>query len=296
MLDRFQGVNGKRNLILALRLQYLIRDNEDVAKLIAEKVSIHEYPPRSIIITQDSSDDSLHLILSGSVTIQVNGRDIASRGNSTHVGEMAMIDPGARRSATVIAIEPTITACINSNDFFSIADKYPYMWRFLAMELGNRLRQRSQYISQPNNIPVLFLGSSRESLPIVKAIVSGLDTSRVIPTLWTEDVFRPSDIAIEDLEAQLPHTDFALLIFGPDDKIISRDIPFEGPRDNVLFEFGMFLGAIGRKRTYLLKPKGMLVKIPTDLMGLEPIEYEYDVTSRTFDVSNVSRTPLWYQQ
>ncbi len=286
MLNRFQEQGGKGNLILALRMQYIIRDNEDIAKLVADKVNLNEYPAGSIIITQDSSDDNLHLILSGRVSIQVNGRDIASRGPGTHIGEMAMIDPGVRRSATVVAKEPTVTARISNHDFCSIADKYPAMWRFFAMELGNRLRQRNQYVSQPNAIPVLFLGSSKESLPIVNAIIAGLDRSRVIPVPWTQDIFWPSDTAVEDLEAQLPHTDFAVLIFGLDDKIISRDTPFEGPRDNVLVEFGMFLGAIGRKRTYLLKPKGMLIKVPTDLMGLTPIEYEYDATSGKLDVSN----------
>lgn len=286
MIDRFGGFGGKGNLTLALRMQYIIRDNEEVAKLIADKVELHEYPTGSIIITQDSSDDCLHFILSGSVSIRVNGRDIASRGNGTHIGEMAMVDPGARRSATVVAMEPTVTACIDGQDFCPIADKYPYMWRFIAMELGNRLRQRSQYISEPNNVPALFLGSSKESLPILETIIAGLDTTRVIPIPWTEDVFWPSNTAVEDLEAQLLHTDFAVLVFSPDDKIVSRDIPLESPRDNILFEFGMFLGAIGRKRTYLLKPKGMQIKIPTDLMGVEPIEYEYDATSGRLDVSH----------
>ena len=286
MLSRFEGPSGKGNLILALRSQYVVRDNEDIAKLLADRITLHDYPAGSIIITQDSPDDNLHFILSGRVVIRVYSRHIAFRGPGTHVGEMAMIDPSARRSASVVATEPTITARISNHDFCCIADKYPSMWRYLAMELGNRLRQRNQYISQPNAIPVLFLGSSKESLPIVDAIISGLDCSRVTPVPWTEDVFWPSDTAVEDLEAQLLHTDFAVLVFGPDDKIISRDTPFEGPRDNVLIEFGMFLGAISRKRTYFLKPKGMSIKVPTDIIGLTPIEYEYDSTSGKLDVSN----------
>jgi len=286
MLNRFTGLSGKPILLLALQSQSVVRGDTDIATALANKISLLEHPAGSTIVTEGSADNELHFILSGRVVVRVKSRDIAFRGAGTHFGEMALIDPSARRSASVIAVEPTITARISERDFCDIADKHPKTWRYLAAELGNRLRQRNQYVSGPNVVPVVFLGSSRESIPIVNALIAGLDKSRVTPLSWTADLFWPSKAAIEDLETQLPHTDFAILVFGPDDTIVSRQVASEGPRDNVLLEYGMFLGAIGRNRTYFLKPKGINIKVPSDLFGLKPLEYDYDAASGKVNTSD----------
>jgi predicted nucleotide-binding protein len=45
------------------------------------------------------------------------------------------------------------------------------------------------------------------------------------------------------------------------------------PRDNVVFELGLFIGALGRRRVFVVIPRGAEIKIPTDLLGLTPISY-----------------------
>lgn len=285
MINRFTGLSGKPILLLALQSQSIVRDDTDIATALANKTSLLEHPAGSTIVTEGSADNELYFVLSGRVVIRVKSRDIAFRCAGTHFGEMALIDPSARRSASVVAVEPTITARISEQDFRDIADKHPRIWRHLATELGNRLRQRNRYVSEPNAVPVVFLGSSKESIPIVKALIAGLDNPHVILLPWTADLFWPSKAAIEDLETQLPNTDFAVLVFGPDDTIFSRHVAAKSPRDNVLLEFGMFLGAIGRTRTYFLKPKGIDIKAPSDLFGLKPLEYAYDAASGNVNIS-----------
>jgi CRP/FNR family cyclic AMP-dependent transcriptional regulator len=285
MINRFAGLSGKPSLLLALQSQSIVRDDRDIATALANKTRLLEHPVGSTIVTEGSADNELYLILSGRVVIRVKSRDIAYRCAGTHFGEMALIDPSAQRSASVVAVEPTITARISEQDFRDIAEKHPKIWRYLATELGNRLRQRNRYVSQPNAVPVVFIGSSKESTPILKTLVAGLDNLHVILLPWTADLFWPSKAAIEDLETLLPNTDFAVLVFGPDDTTFSRHVAAKSPRDNVLLEFGMFLGAIGRTRTYFLKPKGIDIKVPSDLFGLKPLEYDYDAASGKVDIS-----------
>ncbi|HKX76182.1 MAG TPA: TIR domain-containing protein, partial [Acidimicrobiia bacterium] len=49
------------------------------------------------------------------------------------------------------------------------------------------------------------------------------------------------------------------------------------PRDNVVFEAGLFGGALGMRRTFILHAEGS--KLPTDLLGLTTIRYDPDPSS-----------------
>ena len=46
------------------------------------------------------------------------------------------------------------------------------------------------------------------------------------------------------------------------------------PRDNVLFELGLFIGRLGRLRSILLEPAAANVKLPSDLSGITTIPYQ----------------------
>ncbi len=49
------------------------------------------------------------------------------------------------------------------------------------------------------------------------------------------------------------------------------------PRDNVVFEAGLFGGALGMRRTFILHAKG--AKLPTDLLGMTAVRYPPDLTA-----------------
>src|SRR5262249_38325702 len=65
-----------------------------------------------------------------------------------------------------------------------------------------------------------------------------------------------------------------VLVCGQDDTMISQRRRTSAPRDNVVFELGLFMGVLGRPRTLIVKPKRLVTKIPPDLLGLRPLEYE----------------------
>jgi hypothetical protein len=48
------------------------------------------------------------------------------------------------------------------------------------------------------------------------------------------------------------------------------------PRDNVVFEAGLFGGALGMRRTFILHAKG--AKLPTDLLGMTAVRYPEALT------------------
>jgi Predicted nucleotide-binding protein containing TIR-like domain len=122
--------------------------------------------------------------------------------------------------------------------------------------------------------PRVFIGSAKEVEDVATAIHSTLVEYAEV-TVWGEDVFDLSDINIERLEEVLGHTDFGILVFHPTDKTVSRGKSYAAVRDNVIFECGMFVGRLGRKRTFLVKPASVTnFKLPSDLLGVSIGTYE----------------------
>jgi CRP/FNR family cyclic AMP-dependent transcriptional regulator len=277
MLARFQD---QRVLVEAVQQQHFVCGSTKFAEGLAAAGKLEEWARGVEITKQGGSDRDLFLILLGQFSIRVNGREMAVRTAGQHVGEMALIDSGALRSATVIAREQSVTLRISEADFTKLADEHPYAWRRLAAELADRLRQRGRFVRTRNPTPIVFIGSSTESKPIVDAICAELARDPFIVRPWTSpSVFGPSHFPIEDLKQQVDESDFAVLVIGPDDKVSSRGASFLAPRDNVIFELGLFMGALGRERTFIVQERGRNLKIPSDLLGLGTIRFDSDARS-----------------
>ncbi len=121
--------------------------------------------------------------------------------------------------------------------------------------------------------PRLFIASSVESIPIAEAVNVNLDHQFEV-TIWTGGTFKLSSSTIEDLVEKSSTVDFALFIFAPDDVALIRDEKQYIVRDNVVFELGLFVGAIGKERSFILKPRDVDIHLPTDLLGVTPADYD----------------------
>lgn len=271
MLPRFEGPFGRRKLAEVLKRQVIVAGNDVLATKLAENASLVE--ASSNIVNQGDADNDIYFIISGSVAVYVNGRRITIRQAGCHIGEIALIDPTVRRSATIKALEPSILAKVSEKDFTNLAQEYPELWRNIAVELSNRLRERNINIPYPHNQPVLFIGSSAEQLGVAQAIQNGLSYDSIVVNIWTNSIFRESDTSIESLLQTINESDFAALIIGADDRIESRGINQLAPRDNVLFELGLFMGGLGRERTFIVQPRSPEIKLPSDLYGVKPFDF-----------------------
>lgn len=135
-------------------------------------------------------------------------------------------------------------------------------------------------------LPIVFIASSSENIKIAESFSKYIaDISR--PVLWNSGVFVPSSTNIESLIAQLETTDFGIFIFAPDDKIKVRGKNYNIARDNIIFEFGLFMGAISRERCFMVIPhKKTKFKIPSDLLGFVPLTYNFDYKAHSKNTVN----------
>jgi hypothetical protein len=139
--------------------------------------------------------------------------------------------------------------------------------------------------------PRIFLGSSGKQQRLLKSLTSGLASVADVEP-WTT-VFNPGVNTLDRLVELTREVDFAAFVFAQDDwtSPTSGD-PTSGdptsgdpgtavpgmasPRDNVVFEAGLFGGALGMRRTFILHAND--AKLPTDLLGLTVVRYPPTLT------------------
>ena len=122
------------------------------------------------------------------------------------------------------------------------------------------------------NKPRIFLGSSGKQAKLLQAITRGLkDIADVEP--WTT-TFNPGRSTLDRLVELSQEVDFAAFVFAQDDwtKTDASQSGQASPRDNVVFEAGLFGGALGIRRTFILHANDS--KLPTDLLGLTSVRYD----------------------
>src|SRR6476660_3534615 len=135
--------------------------------------------------------------------------------------------------------------------------------------------------------PRIFLGSSGKQAKLLQALTRGLeDVAHVEP--WTTS-FNPGTTTLERLLELTHEVDFAAFVFARDDWT-STSSPTSpppesaqaSPRDNVVFEAGLFGGALGMRRTFILHASG--AKLPSDLLGLTCVRYDGSTTAAEMKV------------
>ena len=123
--------------------------------------------------------------------------------------------------------------------------------------------------------PRIFLGTSGKQTKLLEALTRGLeDVAHVDP--WTTS-FNPGTTTLDRLVELAHQVDFAALVFAKDDwtstdpASSSAATGQDSPRDNVVFEAGLFGGVLGMRRTFILH--ALDAKLPSDLFGLTCVRY-----------------------
>jgi CRP/FNR family cyclic AMP-dependent transcriptional regulator len=272
MKERFEGEN-RTALIGNLKRQFDSGDTE-VAEAIASGGALVEFKAGDVLIAEGGEDNDVFFLVSGQVSVVVKGQEVRQLKMGDHVGEMSAIEPSQRRAASVIAVETVVAVKMAGSEFTALADKFPpLIWRSIAQELSRRLYDRNRHMTAPNEKPRMFIMSSVEGLSVANEIQAGLQHD-VLATVWPNGVFWAGGYPLESLETAVAESDFGVAVALFEDIVeTSRGDRKPTIRDNVLFELGMFMGRLGRRRSILVFPKLPGLSLPSDLHGLTPASY-----------------------
>jgi predicted nucleotide-binding protein len=110
----------------------------------------------------------------------------------------------------------------------------------------------------------IFIGSSGAARSQAKAVVKKFESSTVEFLPWWE-AFTAGTTLLENLEAIRDRVDAAVLIMSPESESTIRGNAVQIPNLNVLFEFGYFLGRLGKTHVAMMKYGEFY--LPSDLGG-----------------------------
>ncbi|MEQ8413708.1 MAG: nucleotide-binding protein [Imperialibacter sp.] len=121
----------------------------------------------------------------------------------------------------------------------------------------------------------VFIGGSLEALSIATKLTNAIEAlGNVQCTVWNDGVFEFNKSFLDSLSKAAYSFDFGVLVATKDDIALIKKSVKDIPRDNVIFEYGLFLGTMGNSRTFLLQEKD--VNLPTDLLGYTTPRFSKD--------------------
>jgi CRP/FNR family cyclic AMP-dependent transcriptional regulator len=270
LVDRFKP----DTLVRCIAEQELIAGAQAASQALADVIDVvRQLETGDCLIREGDCDDALYLILHGRFRVNVKADLVGYRGKGTHVGEMAIVMTGLR-TATLTAVESSVVAQLRASDFRVVANAYPMIWENIARVLARRLDERKRFIKDPNPRPYVFIGSSGEQEDVAFAIKAGLHCPDIDCEVWKEpETFPPGDSFLDTLIYKARKADYAILVFGKDDKTISRGTKRFSPRDNVVFEAGLFMGSLGKKRTFVITDRQAKLKMLSDFDGISLLSF-----------------------
>lgn len=147
--ERARKLQLKRELLAKMRLFRPLSDRELLRVL--QVTDVIAYEDGGIVMRQGETGDELFIVLDGQVRVMRGESVIATLGQGSHVGEMALVR-NQPRSATVKSFGQAELMVIRRRDFFELlrnehALAVKLLWQFLGV-VADRLAETSRELGQ----------------------------------------------------------------------------------------------------------------------------------------------------
>jgi predicted nucleotide-binding protein len=148
----------------------------------------------------------------------------------------------------------------------------PHLYRIIM----NFPDERGEFVPHPSSpktpSPIrVFIGSSSEGLRTAKHIKEALVKMGIETTTWVDEA-KLNEAYSSTLDRVLDTCNAAVMVLTPDDRIMTRHATRALTRDNFVYEIGLFVGRMGRNRTFVLATDD--TKLPSDLEGIAFLRFD----------------------
>jgi CRP/FNR family transcriptional regulator, cyclic AMP receptor protein len=117
------------------------------------------YAARMVVFHEGDPGDTMHLVLSGRLAVRVTTPlghvatlSILTVGDA--FGELALLDPEARRTATVVALEPVECLTLDRAQVAALRSTHPQLERLVTDMLAGYVRRLSAMVLEMMYLPV----------------------------------------------------------------------------------------------------------------------------------------------
>jgi CRP/FNR family cyclic AMP-dependent transcriptional regulator len=112
-----------------------------------------------VVFHRDDPADTLHLIVKGRFVARIETplgerATLSVFGPGETFGELALVSPGSRRSATVSALEAAETRSVYAPDFARLVEEHPGVHVVLTSLIAERLRRANELLVEALYVPV----------------------------------------------------------------------------------------------------------------------------------------------
>lgn len=137
--------------LLRERSVFQLLDDAEIAELGAH-IDEATFAPGETVFAAGDKGGGMHVVLSGRVEVSIQDSDgervvLQEVGHGGIFGELSLFD-GERRSATVVALEPTRTFRIDRGDLERLFTRHPKAAIDILAVMGSRLRQTDVLLSR----------------------------------------------------------------------------------------------------------------------------------------------------
>lgn len=121
--------------------------------------------------------------------------------------------------------------------------------------------------------PKIFIASSGKNIAIAKAFKEQLKKCAQV-SVWDEEFNQSNNESYLDTLIQLKDEfEYAIFIWANDDILLNDEDSIYAPRDNVVFESGLFMGALGASKVFIAYDDTIPIKKPSDFLGINLIRF-----------------------
>jgi CRP-like cAMP-binding protein len=126
------------------RVRFLAPLKDRALKKLASGMTVRNAPEGEDLVKEGESAVAFFVVLDGELSVLVDGEEVRRLGAGDHFGEIALLAPDARRTATVRAATPVRVGALSTWNFKGFLSEHPETHWPLLVTLAHQVAASSR--------------------------------------------------------------------------------------------------------------------------------------------------------